>query len=204
MKPLQIISVCCISEGRVLLGREEMALEAGLSAADFLQALYRQASPVYPKWYKMDKLSQLGLLAAELLLRSVDLGATDPFGKAIVLQSAHGCLDTDLRFVAQLDDIPSPATFVYTLPNIVIGEISIKFDCKGEQAMLLCEKPDAGMLEAYVHSLFAEGHTSFCLCGWLDAFGESLSATMFAVTAGEEGETFNKENIQQYFDHEQG
>ncbi len=204
MKPLQIIGTCRIRPGRVRLGREEMVVGARLPVSGFLQVLYQQASPVYPKWYKMDKLSQLGLLAAELLLRSVDLGATDPFGKAIVLQSAHGCLDTDLRFVAQLDDIPSPATFVYTLPNIVIGEISIKFDCKGEQAMLLCEKPDAGMLEAYVHSLFAEGHTSFCLCGWLDAFGESLSATMFAVTAGEEGETFNKENIQQYFDHEQG
>lgn len=181
-----------------------MVVGAGLPAAGFLQALYQQVHPAYPKWYKMDKLSQLGLLAAELLLQSVDLAATGPFGRAIVLQSAHGCLDTDLRFVAQLDDIPSPATFVYTLPNIVIGEISIKFDCKGEQAMLLCEKPDAAMLEAYVHSLFAEGHTGLCLCGWLDAFDESLSATMLAVATGEGEQAFNKENIQQYFDHEQG
>ncbi|MFT4022225.1 MAG: hypothetical protein QM664_00415 [Flavihumibacter sp.] len=203
MKPLEIISACSIRKGLVRIGHEETVVGEALPVAAFLHALYQYLQPAYPKWYKMDRLSQLGVLSALLLLRA-GMPGTDPFGRAIVLQSAHGCLDTDLRFVGQLDEIPSPAVFVYTLPNIVIGEISIKFDCKGEQAMLLCEKPDAGMLEAYVASLFAEAHTEFCICGWLDIFGEEVSATLFAVKAGDGAWTFNKKNIEQYFDHEQG
>ncbi len=201
---VEIITACSVRKGLVRVGNDETVLGAGLTTAEFLPALYQYVQPAYHKWYKMDKLAQLGLLSAELLLRSVDLTGKDPFGRAIVLQTNHGSLDTDIRFVNQLDGIPSPAVFVYTLPNIVIGEISIKFGFKGEQAMLVCEKPDAALLEAYVSTLFAEKHTDFCVCGWLDVFGEHLSATLFAVTAGQGGITFNKGNIQQYFDHEQG
>ncbi|HOA36743.1 MAG TPA: hypothetical protein PLQ32_00315 [Flavihumibacter sp.] len=202
--PLEILSACSIRSGLIRVNDNETVIGAGLPPAEFLHALYQYLQPAYPKWYKMDKLSQLGLLASVLLLQKLDLTHKAPSGRALVFQSAHGCLDTDVRFADQLEDIPSPAVFVYTLPNIVIGEISIKFGCKGEQAMLLCDKPDAAMLETYVRSLFAEGHTEFCICGWLDVFGEELSATLFAVDIGQGHREFNKQNIQQYFDHEQG
>lgn len=202
MAPLHIIAACSISKG--ILRKNDTSVSFGdqPDTAAFLHVLYQHIQPAYPKWYKMDRLSQLGILAAEWLLRGVDLPA-DPFDRAMVLQSGHGCLDTDLRFVRQLDEIPSPAVFVYTLPNIVIGEISIKFGFKGEQAMFMRATPDAGMLHDYVSALFAEGHTRCCVCGWVDVFDQELSATLFAVAAGTGDITFNKDNIQYYSDHEQ-
>lgn len=168
--------------------------------AVFFPALYKALQVNYPKWYKMDRLSQLGILAAELLFR--DAGITvkeNPINTAIVLANSHSSLDTDLRFSEQLNEIPSPAVFVYTLPNIVIGEISIKYGIKGEQAFYVMEKPDLDFLVQYVRTLFAEGQTTQCIVGWLDLFKDQYSAVLYLVTNSPD-----TKNLYQYLYHEQG
>lgn len=202
--PLHIIAACSIRNGLVWKNDQALALPVADDTSALLQGLYQYLSPAYPKWYKMDRLSQLGVLAVELLLRDLPASRPDPFQQAIVLQSRHGCLDTDLRFVQQLGEIPSPAVFVYTLPNIVIGEISIKFGIKGEQAMFMSTEPEPETLVRYTESLFAEGHTQFCITGWLNLFGKEASADIVVVSASSHGslKNFSKENLYQYFHHE--
>lgn len=171
----------------------------------FLPALYRATGLAYPKWYKMDKLAQLGILAAELLMGDpAKTKPGHPEATAIILANRHSSLDTDTRFVAQLDEIPSPAVFVYTLPNIVIGEISIRYGIKGEQAFFISEEPDWEFLIRYAETLFAEGQTQQCILGWLDFFRGDYSATLFTISRENPANSWklNKENLYQY--HEQG
>ncbi|ULQ51473.1 beta-ketoacyl synthase N-terminal-like domain-containing protein [Flavihumibacter fluvii] len=205
---LNIWGSCRIKKGQAWTGETIFFQQEDAAAAVFLTALYKALQVNYPKWYKMDRLSQLGILAAELLFRDAGLPeGSQPVETAIVLANSHSSLDTDTRFTAQLEEIPSPAVFVYTLPNIVIGEISIRYGIKGEQAFYLMEKPDMEFLHQYVQALFAEGQTKYCIVGWLDLFREEYEAVLFLVGSQQgsaAGKVFNKENLYQYLYHEQG
>ena len=180
---LYINSSCRINNGTAWKESAVLFQQEDAAPAVFFPALYKALQVNYPKWYKMDRLSQLGILAAEILFRDAGFSAKEhPVNTAIVLANNHSSLDTDLRFSEQLDEIPSPAVFVYTLPNIVIGEISIKYGIKGEQAFYIMEKPDLDFLLQYVRTLFAEGQTEHCIVGWIDLFKEQYSADLFLVT----------------------
>ena len=52
-------------------------------------------------------------------------------------------LDSDLKHQSGIENnAVSPAVFVYTLPNIVIGEISIKYKWKSEGVFFIDEEID--------------------------------------------------------------
>lgn len=201
---LTITAACRILPGKAWQG-SRLVLDTNGAAEVFLPELYRRIGLHYPKWYKMDKLAQLGILAAELLLGDPVAGRPEaPESTAIVMANRYSSLDTDTRFVAQLQDIPSPAIFVYTLPNIAIGEISIRQGIKGEQAFFISEQPDWDFLVKYAEVLFAEGQTQQCILGWLDFFRGDYRATVFTISCNAQanGWHLNKENLYQY--HEQG
>ena len=116
---------------------------------EFLANLYKFSKAKYPKFYKMDQLSKLGWLTAEILIDDEfkeQNYRTDEVG--IVLSNASASLDTDIRYYESVADIPSPALFVYTLPNIVSGEISIRHGFKGENAFFIFAE-FRGLLQFY-------------------------------------------------------
>ena len=91
-----------------------------------LSGLYRDMGLSYPKFFKMDPLSKLGFLLAEKLLDG-EAGRFEPRDDRAVLAFSHaGSLADDSLFAATLDDFPSPALFVYTLPNTLTAEIAIR------------------------------------------------------------------------------
>ena len=126
---------------------------------DFLLSVYQNFQLSYPKFYKMDVLSKLGWLASEVLLMDgFNKHAYLPADVGIVLTNANASLDSDLKYMKSVADIASPALFVYTLPNIMIAEISIRNGFKGEGAFFISEKFDAGFIENYVNTLFANNN----------------------------------------------
>jgi hypothetical protein len=206
--PLYIQGTSRIFAGAAWKDDQQLFRHPEAATESFFPALYQALQLNYPKWYKMDRLSQLGVLAVDILLKNGVTGADDPAEVAIVLSNSHSSLDTDARFVEQLSDIPSPATFVYTLPNIMIGEIGIRHGFKGEQGCFVTAAPDVKFMEQYVQALFAEGRTKLCITGWIDLFRNNYEAILFLV--GKEAKdniihsAFNKENLYQYLYHEQG
>lgn len=151
----------------------------------FLQAAYQFLDIKYPKFYKMDNLSKLGWLGTEVLLKenfererylAEDIG--------VVLMNASSSLDADIKYFESTKDIASPALFVYTLPNIVIGEISIKHNFKGESAFFIFEQFDAGFLEEYVTNLFNNDIVQVCICGWVEVLADAYEAVLFLVGKG--------------------
>jgi hypothetical protein len=130
----------------------------------------------------MDNLSKLGWLAAELLLSDgFDVAEYRPEDIAIVLSNASSSLDTDYKYFATVTDIPSPALFVYTLPNIMIGEICIRNKFKGENAFFISESFDARFIETYVRDLMETGNARACICGWVEVLGDSYTAALFLI-----------------------
>lgn len=152
------------------------------SPADFLLSVYQNFQLSYPKFYKMDILSKLGWLASEVLLMdSFDKTAYAPAEMGIVLTNANSSLDSDMRYMKSVADIASPALFVYTLPNIVIAEICIRNNFKGEGAFFITEKFDAALIETYVSNLMNNNKINCCICGWVDVLADDYKVVLFLV-----------------------
>jgi hypothetical protein len=91
----------------------------------------------------------------------------------------------------------SPALFVYTLPNIVIGEICIRHHFQGENAFFIFEHFDANFIEQYVGNLVNNNILQACICGWVDCLGDGYKAALFLVEKipGPQAMEFTAENI---------
>ncbi len=172
--------------------------EEGLNASDFLISLYRYLDINYARFYKMDNLSRLGWLASEVLLKdSFNNEDYQPEDIALVLSNANASLDTDLRYMNSVNDTPSPSVFVYTLPNIVTGEICIRNGFKGENAFFISEQFDSGFIESYVNDLFDSNVVKACICGWVELLGDDYKAFLFLIENKAAGESviFSTENM---------
>ncbi len=140
---------------------------ARLSPGDgALDLLYRQRSLTYPRFHKMDVLSQLGFLTSEQLLAD----GTRP--DAIVLCGAHSSTLTDLRFLATLSAdgqyFPSPALFVATLPNVAAGEMALRHHLTGETVMYQLPERNADLERQLQMAVLADPSVKNLLYGWLD------------------------------------
>jgi hypothetical protein len=142
------------------------------SLDDFLDSAFQALEVNYPKFYKMDASSKLGFLAAEMLLKEISLREEyKPEQVAVILSNAHASLDTDVRYFETMKTMASPALFVYTLSNIVAGEICIRNGIKGENAFFVLPEFDPFQMHQYVESVMASEKTHACIAGWVDVMG---------------------------------
>jgi hypothetical protein len=180
---MEHITASCVIRNHRVFRNGRLVWEAPHSALpEFLLSVYQHFGFQYPKFYKMDHLSKLGWLSAELLLRDgFEAAEYRPEEVAVVLSNAHSSLDTDYKYFGTIASIPSPALFVYTLPNIVIGEICIRHKFKGENAFFIFESFEAGFMETYVGDLIRTGNARACICGWVDVLGEDYAAALFLI-----------------------
>ena len=148
-----------------------------IACGDIPAHLYRSLGISYPKFFKMDRISKLGFIATELLMQVVDTNI-DKDTVALLLTTADGCLEIDEKFEASRNDIPSPALFVYTLPNIIAGEICIKNGFKGEQMVWVAEQENEHLTEIYLNSLFSKDNTNACLTGFINAYQDNFSCAL--------------------------
>lgn len=151
----------------------------GTALPEFLRNGYDHFSGQYPKFHKMDHLSRLGWLAAEVLLQAAEVEDHLPGQVAIVLSNRSTSLDTDARYYNTVKDIPSPALFVYTLPNIVIGEICIRHGFKGEHAFFTTEGFDAELVRSYAQLLLDTNAATACICGWVEVMDGAYEAALY-------------------------
>jgi hypothetical protein len=177
--------------------------KSGASLADFMLATYQHLELNYPKFYKMDSLSKLGWLASEVLLKDSLITDYHPQDVGLILSNANASLDSDKKYINSVSDIPSPALFVYTLPNIMIGEICIRNNFKGEHAFFIFEKFNAEFLDQYVNSLLNNNVLKACICGWVDVTGDEYKAVLFLVEKGksENAIPFTQKNMDCIFDN---
>lgn len=107
----------------------------------YIKGLFASVSEPYMKFSKMDDYCKLGTTAVQLLLDKVGgLSQYDPYEIALIVNTDTGCIESDLAHwdnITADEYVSSPAIFVYTLPNVVAGEICIKNKIKGEGVTLV-------------------------------------------------------------------
>jgi len=150
--------------------------EAGV---DFVTACFKQLNIAYPRFYKMDLMCKWGLVCAEWLLQHEKISETDPYKKAIVLQNSSSSLLTDRNFQQSIEKVASPALFVYTLPNIVMGEIAIRQQFKGENTFFVTEHSDEKQLQNYTGFLFDHQIATVVISGYLEVNADYQDITFY-------------------------
>ena len=133
-----------------------------------LTALYREMVGNYPKFFKMDTLSRLGFLLTEMLVADDKDRFTPREDRAVLVFSREGCLANDLNYAKSMEDFPSPALFVYTLPNIVAGEIAIRNAYQGETGAFVLESYNRPQIEEIVRQAFQDRITKDAIVAWID------------------------------------
>jgi 3-oxoacyl-[acyl-carrier-protein] synthase-1 len=160
---------------------------------------YRSLRVDYPKFFKMDGLSKLGFLASEKIFEN-ELNRFEPReDMAIICFNRSASLEIDTQYQTTIQDnenyFPSPSLFVYTLPNIVAGEIAIRNKFYGETSFYISGKPDAEMIFRTANNCFSDQATNFLLCAWVESFEEKWEVKMFLITKRKTDTEFSEQII---------
>ena len=161
---------------------EKLEEQEGAGHHSLLTSLYKQMIGNYPKFYKMDGLSRLGFVASEILLNAekgdMDVERREEEGerlleeRAIIFFNHSSSIASDRNYKESIKDkdnyFPSPSIFVYTLPNIVTGEIAIRNHFQGETSFFILPDKDEKMMEEILLASCRDAQSKSFLTGWID------------------------------------
>jgi len=172
-----IQAFCHIKNGAISLNGDTIFKDQNPEFPAFIKAAYNHLGIDYGKFFKMDNLSKLAFIASNVLLKE-----EQEKNIALVLSNKAASLDTDRKHQAAMASYPSPAVFVYTLPNICLGEISIKHQLYSENAFFVFDDFNATVLYDYALALLHSQSAEKVLCGWVDFDAEKHDAFLYIVS----------------------
>ncbi|MGH2664191.1 3-oxoacyl-ACP synthase [Flavobacterium sp.] len=196
-----ISNYCVIEENSVFANGQKLFELGNTSFSEFAKAAYKNFEIDYPKFFKMDNLSKLAFLTAEIILRNTTESEKEN-NIALVFANQSSSLDTDAKYQDSITDkenyFPSPAVFVYTLPNICIGEISIRHNLKSESAFFVFDAFPSEFMQNYAEMLLESGKAEKVVCGWIELYKEKYRSILYSVEKQGKSE-HNKETINQIY-----
>ena len=148
---------------------------------EMLTEVYKTKIGDYPKFYKMDMLSRLAFIASELIIESEGQRtlnsnpSTLNYSRAVVLFNHSSSIIADRQYVKSIekdDFFPSPAAFVYTLPNITTGEIALRNGYHGETSFYLLAERNEKLMQRVIKSTFIDHDIKSVIGGWIDCPSE--------------------------------
>ncbi len=197
---LNIASYCRLTNDKIKVNNSVIPIQR--TDVSYLNDIYRSLQLSYPKFFKMDNLSKAGFLASELLLKDIIHDKVTPKKDiAIVLMNRSASLDNDRIYQNTIQDehnfFPSPAIFVYTLPNIVNAEIAIRNKIMGETSFYISEDFSPEQIYATTIDAFSDPNIAQVICGWIDYELNNCDILLLLVCREEnQNETpFNSNNI---------
>lgn len=177
----QHIGSCQIADGKVVVDGC-VVFEAGGDFAEFIRGAFKYLEAPNMKFYKMDNLCKLGYLAAEYLLKDKKYA---PLELGLVLANRSSSLDTDINHQRILNEHSeagaSPAVFVYTLPNVVLGEVCIRHKIQGENTFFINENKSDSFLESYARMVLERNQYKAVIYGWCELLGNDYQAELVII-----------------------
>jgi hypothetical protein len=193
-KSLIVSSFCSVTRKGVTVNNKAIYTGLGKIFSDLSNDIYTKFAIGYPKFHKMDNLSKLGFLSVELLLRDKNPDQKYPGEEiGIIFMNSSSSLDSDRHHQNTLSNrdnyFPSPSIFVYTLPNVVIGEICIRHKFYGEGNFFIAEKFNPDFITGYIEELFECNAIQSCIAGWVELDGEDFESLVFLIEKPDKTDT---------------
>ena len=184
-----MIAHCKIEDGVVELNgtRVEYTSHSGVN---WKKNIYKHLRFDYPKFFKMDDLSKVSLLCMELLKTSSSLKGYDESELSMIFANKTASTFTDNKFVSSLENrVPSPSLFVYTLPNVCVGELTIKNAFHGSSSFYISNALSDLPLQELIQIEFNKG-SKLVLTGWVEKSEDEDSGLFFLFDS-----PFTKEDL---------
>lgn len=177
-----ISSYVHVRNGKIWLNGKLLFQNETEELTPFIKSAYKNLNISYPKFFKMDTLSKLAFVATEVLLQE---SVKDEENIAVLLSNNASSLDTDRTYQESISDpknyFPSPSVFVYTLPNICIGEICIRHQLFSENSFFIFDAFNPTHLWIHAENLLKTEKALKVLCGWVDVDDSSYDAFLYMV-----------------------
>ena len=158
---------------------------SSLNFHDFIRAEYKKLGESNMKFYKMSDLCKAAYVSMANLIKDIPINEFAPEDISIVFSNRSSSLETDVehqKIINQhLDEGASPAVFVYTLPNVVTGELCIRHKIKGNNTFFV-ENRNTGITEEYARILLTTNKAKAVICGWCEKFGETWDVEIKLLT----------------------
>ena len=181
---LNITSYCKINNEACFLDGELFFTHENKEES-LTKSVYKKLDIKYPKFYKMDVLSKYGFLATEILLqKNKHFQNYKDDEVALFFANSNSCIQTDLKYQETIQrdkPSPSPSLFVYTLPNIVLGEIAIRNKWFGDNMFFVFPEFNAETILQYINTIFANEMTNACIIGWVNIIEDKNDVFLFSV-----------------------
>jgi hypothetical protein len=179
-----IIAHCIVRGNTIMLNGKIIyqQKDKSMDLEGFLTAAYRHWEINYPKFHKMDLLSKLAFITAEKL---IEMESVKPQDLAIVLSNKSSSIISDTTYQKSIQHaesyFPSPAVFVYTLANIMVGELCIKHKIAGENIVFITQDFEVDSIIDYTNILLENNLCKTCLCGRIEATNHEYEAFFYVV-----------------------
>lgn len=192
-----ITTYCHIKNNAYSINGEATVLEEnekGFSGT--IVAIYRQLALKYPKFHKMDLLAKTAFIGSELIIQNTDFSIYEDDEIAQLFANSESSEYSDFKFQESIENgNPSPSQFVYTLPNILMGEIALKNKWYGENLFLVLPNFNAKEIKEQIE-LLLRNTSKAVLCGWVDVTKTEINTFFFVVeNEKNKGEELTEENL---------
>lgn len=178
MKQLTVINSIEITKFNCKVDGKPLQTVENNTVLDFLKELYQLSEMKYSKFHKMDVLSKSAILGSHFISNKIPENETP----TVMLFNEKSSMQSDLNHIEQYSEsIASPATFVYTLPNICVGEICIKNNWKSPTSFLVMPKEYFQNYTKMVMMTMLKNNSSFAICGYVDVTDEEINVAMALV-----------------------
>jgi hypothetical protein len=174
---MELVNSLHIADGDIILNNK--LITSYSPSSNWKKDLYNQLEINYPKFHKMDNLSKMVILAMEIIVSKSENGI--PFKEenvSLVFANLNSSSKTDVKFIETCEKgSPSPSLFVYTLPNICMGELCIKNKWYGENTFLIQNNFDLSELENEAEMFLKKG-AKWSVIAWVEDY-EKEECKMF-------------------------
>ena len=160
--------------------------EADISFGKFAKAAYKSLGLKYLKFFKMDEMSKLGFLATEFILQNNNsIKNNNPQEIGLIMANHSASLLTDQKYFETIQSkenyFPSPALFVYTLPNTVMGEIAIRNNFQGENIFFVQKEFTPNQFIHHTEYLLNRNSQKAILCAWIEPNNNKYILQMYSI-----------------------
>jgi hypothetical protein len=179
-----ITTYCHFSNNSISInGKVVMSFNSN-AVKEIIREMYSELDIKYSKFHKMDEISKIGFIGTELIKNHFP--EIESYGEndiALLFSNKRSSATTDVKFLDSYKDggIPSPSLFVYTLPNILIGEIAIRNKWFGENMFTVSKEIDTNYYANYSNILLNK-NAEAVLCGWINVDDNKIEAFLFFIT----------------------
>ncbi|MCR5709211.1 MAG: hypothetical protein K6G79_01880 [Bacteroidales bacterium] len=162
-----------ITPGGLAINGQAVPLES--QGASLITEIYKKYLSDGSRFFKMDLYSRLAYAATGLLVKEAPAGC-DPEDIALLFFTQNGSLLADRKHLSTFSNpqefYPSPAVFINTLPNVVLGEIAAKNCIKGETTLVMLPYRDESAIDRIIDATVTATRPSAVICGWVDCDAE--------------------------------